>query len=131
MTKTLDEETQKCKDLESERNEAVDKIKLLRDIIRDLEVKYDVKSKEVNNLVEKIQKLEFIIDEQERSVNDVGQNESSKDISDLNGLYRHIEHLEGELQQLRVNAELAGSDGATLQLKKQVILLIRNSLCPH
>lgn len=120
MTRALDEELQKCRDLESERNEAVEKIKLLRDIIRDLEVKCETKSKEVTYLVEKIEKLESIVDEHERSVHDRRQSDSSKDISDLNELYRHIEHLEAELQQLRVNSELAGSDGASLQIKKQV-----------
>lgn len=120
MTKNLDEESQRCREFESERNEAVEKIKLLRDIIRDLEVKCESKCKEVDHLVAKINKLECIIEEQERSVNDVRQSESFKDISDLNELYRHIENLEAELQQLRMNSELAGSDGVSLQIKKQV-----------
>lgn len=123
MTKSLDEESQRCKDLENERNEAVEKIKLLRDIIRDLENKCESKSKEVDYLAEKIQKLECIIEEQESSVNVVGQNESSKDVSELSELYRHIEHLETELQQLRVNSELSGSEGTTVQIKKQVRII--------
>lgn len=120
MTKALDEETEKCRDLESERNEAVEKIKLLRDIIRDLEVKLECKCKEVEYYVEKNHKLECIIEEQYRSVNDSKQSDSIKNVSDLTELYRHIEHLETELQQLRVNSELAGVDGASLQIKKQV-----------
>lgn len=120
MTKTLDQELQRCRDLESERNEAVEKIKLLRDIIRDLEVKSETKSQEVNHLIDRIRKLECIVEEQEKSVNDVKQSNSSKEICDLNELYRHIEHLETELQQFRVNSELAGSDGVALQIKKQV-----------
>lgn len=131
MTKNLDEESQRCRDLESERNEAIEKIKLLRDIIRDLEVKCESKSKEVTQLLEKINKLECIIDEQEKSVNDVRLSESSKDISDLNSLYRHIEHLETELQQLRMNSELAGNEGASIQIKKQVGSIYRYNILSY
>lgn len=121
MTRLLDEESQKYKDCENERNEAVEKIKLLRDIIRDLEGKCESKSNEVKALVETVEKLEGIIDEQEKSADDIKHSQSFKDISDLNDLYqKHIEHLEAELQQLRVNSELAGTEGPSMQLKKEV-----------
>lgn len=120
MTKALEEETQKCRELESERNEAVDKIKLLRDIIRDLEVKCETKSEEVRNLFEKISKLEYLIEEQERSAHEIRLTDTSKDVSNLTELYKHIEHLETELQQLRVSSELAGGEGVSAQIKAQV-----------
>ncbi|KAJ8981749.1 hypothetical protein NQ317_004929 [Molorchus minor] len=120
MTKLLAEEARKCKELETERNEAIEKIKVLRDIIRELEQQNETKAKEVENCLDVIQRLECIVDQQHRTINELRQNDSLKEFSDIHELRKHIEDLESELQQSRVNAELAGSEGALKQIKTQL-----------
>lgn len=131
MTKFLSEETRRCRDLEAERNEAVDKIKVLRDIIRELELQTETKTKEVADCLEAIQKLECIIEQQDRSINELGQNDSLKDVSDIHQLRKHIELLESELQRTRVNSELAGSEGALAQIRTQVRHFFNGILSRH
>lgn len=120
MTRLLSEETRRCKDVEAERDEAVDKIKVLRDIIRELEAQIEVKTKEVEDCLEAIRKLECIVEQQHRSINDLRQNDSLTDVSDIRLLRKHVESLESELQRTRVNSELAGSEGALAQIRTQV-----------
>ncbi|KAG5898706.1 hypothetical protein JTB14_030655 [Gonioctena quinquepunctata] len=97
MTNLLAGQTLACKALETERNEAVEKIKVLRDIIRELEFQTETKSKEIAEHVRAIEKLQYVAE-----------------------LYRHIEHLENELQRTRVQSELAGSEGALKQIRSQL-----------
>lgn len=120
MTKALQDEIQQRKNLEFERNEAVEKIKILRDIIRDLEAQSQAKSKEIEEYSEIIQRLECIVEQQDRSLNNFKQSDSSRDVSDIGELYKHIENLENELQQLRVGAELAGGEGVAKEVRKWV-----------
>ncbi|KAJ8915115.1 hypothetical protein NQ315_000367, partial [Exocentrus adspersus] len=114
------QESDKRRDVESERNEAVDKIKVLRDIIRELELQVETKSAEVEECLNAIRNLECIVEQQERSINDLKQGDSFGDVSDIHRLRWHIESLEAELQQSRVNAELAGSEGALNQIRTQL-----------
>ncbi|XP_018561840.1 centromere-associated protein E isoform X3 [Anoplophora glabripennis] len=120
MTKLLAEESRRFKDLEAERNEAVSKIKELRDIICELELQTEAKTKEVEDCLEVIHKLECIVEQQDRSINELGQKDSLRDVSDIHQLRRHIESLESELQRTRVNSELAGSEGALAQIHVQL-----------
>ncbi|KAJ8933982.1 hypothetical protein NQ314_013662 [Rhamnusium bicolor] len=120
MTRLIAEESKKCKEIEAERNEAVEKIKVLREIIRDLEVQTETKSKEIDDCLQAIQKLECIVDQQHRSISELRQNDSLKDVSDIHELRRYIDSLETELQQTRVNSELAGSEGALKQIRTQL-----------
>lgn len=120
MTRLLSEESRRCKDVEAERNEAVDKIKVLRDIIRELESQIEAKTKETEDCLDAIRKLECIVEQQHRSINELRQSDSLTDVSDIHLLRKHIESLESELQKSRVNDELAGSEGALAQIRAQV-----------
>ncbi|XP_023019910.2 pericentrin-like protein isoform X2 [Leptinotarsa decemlineata] len=116
MTKLLSDQTEACRATELDRNEAVDKIKVLRDIIRELEFQTESKSKEIEEHLQTIEKLQCMLEQHERSDSEIEQGDLSKDVSDVGELCRHIEHLENELQKVRVQAELAGSEGALKQL---------------
>ncbi|XP_023019917.2 pericentrin-like protein isoform X8 [Leptinotarsa decemlineata] len=120
MTKLLSDQTEACRATELDRNEAVDKIKVLRDIIRELEFQTESKSKEIEEHLQTIEKLQCMLEQHERSDSEIEQGDLSKDVSDVGELCRHIEHLENELQKVRVQAELAGSEGALKQVRSQL-----------
>uniref|UniRef100_A0A6P7GD32 Pericentrin-like n=1 Tax=Diabrotica virgifera virgifera TaxID=50390 RepID=A0A6P7GD32_DIAVI len=109
----------KLKDLEDELTEAVEKIKELREIIRNLEIQSETKSVKIQAYLDTINKLQNII-ANEHGVGDGKDCDASKDVSDIGELYRHIEHLETELHKLRLNSELAGNEGATKQISTQL-----------
>ncbi|XP_050514022.1 golgin subfamily A member 4 isoform X2 [Diabrotica virgifera virgifera] len=109
----------KLKDLEDELTEAVEKIKELREIIRNLEIQSETKSVKIQEYLDTINKLQNII-ANEHGVGDGKDCDASKDVSDIGELYRHIEHLETELHKLRLNSELAGNEGATKQISTQL-----------
>ncbi|CAH1116029.1 unnamed protein product [Phaedon cochleariae] len=121
LTKALAAETLYRKEVELERHEAVEKIKVLRDIIRELEYQTESKTQEVEEYLRAIEKLECIVDRQQRSQGEGISEDSSKGVSDVGELCRHIERLEGELQELRVKSELAGSEGALKQMRAQLL----------
>ncbi|CAH1285180.1 unnamed protein product [Diabrotica balteata] len=109
----------KLKDLEDELTEAVEKIKELREIIRNLEIQSETKSVKIQEYLDTINKLQNLI-ANEHGVGDGKDCDTSKDVSDIGELYRHIEHLETELHKLRLNSELAGNEGATKQISTQL-----------
>lgn len=119
-TKLLNEHQDKIKLIESERNEAIDKIKVLRDIIRELEHQNDVNVKENEEFHETVNQLQCIIKQQHTIIDELKQNPFSDNISDVNEMRKHINKLENELQQLRLTNELAGSEGVIKQLQLQV-----------
>lgn len=115
------EQSEKLKVIECERNEAIDKIKVLRDIIRELEQQNDTKIKEIDEFSETVDQLQCIIKQQHATIADLKQNPLDN-ISDAQELRKHINKLENELQQLRLSNELAGSEGAIKQFQLQVII---------
>lgn len=108
--------------VENELKEAVDKIWVLRDIIKDLEVQIETKCEtelELKNIVLQLEdKLQF-----ETKHNDELNHEiaSLKSFSDENH-FEIIRKLEAENQKLRVSSELIGPDGVLKQVKTQVRL---------
>ncbi|VEN34276.1 unnamed protein product [Callosobruchus maculatus] len=119
LTSALTEQVQKYKELEVERNEAVEKIKILREIIRELENQTEIKTNEVQDLVQTVKRLENLLDQNENSSEE--KKDTSCETNDVEKeLRRHIEYLENELQQLRIYAELAGSEGALQKIRTEL-----------
>ncbi|CAH1963292.1 unnamed protein product [Acanthoscelides obtectus] len=119
LTAALTEQVQKYKELEVERNEAVEKIKILREIIRELENQTENKTKEIQDLVQTVKRLEELLDQHDNSSE--GKKDTSYETEAAeNELRRHIEYLENELQQLRIYAELAGSEGALQKIRTEL-----------
>nr|CAH7720570.1 unnamed protein product [Callosobruchus chinensis] len=119
LTSALTEQVQKYKELEVERNEAVEKIKILRDIIRELENQTEIKTNEVQDLVQTVKRLENLLDQNENSSEEKKDTSCETDAVEKE-LRRHIEYLENELQQLRIYAELAGSEGALQKIRTEL-----------
>ncbi|XP_057661015.1 cytadherence high molecular weight protein 2-like isoform X1 [Diorhabda carinulata] len=115
----LEASSMRIKDVETERNEAVEKIKVLRDIIRDLELQTESKSAEIEDYLRDINKLQNIIAQQE-ALEGSEQRGDLKDASGIEELYRHIEKLENELQILRLQTELGGNEGTAKQIRTQL-----------
>ncbi|CAH0564692.1 unnamed protein product [Brassicogethes aeneus] len=120
LNSALSEEVRKLKESESERDEAVEKIKVLREIIRELEAQTESCQTELKSNLETIEKLRCMIESQNRSLEDTQATHSLFGFSDVQELRRHVDGLEGELQQLRVSSELAGSEGAASKVRLQL-----------
>lgn len=107
--------------VESELKEAIDKIWVLRDIIRDLETQIDEKTKAEKDLVKVNAQLQEKIKEQLKYNEDLcSELESFKCRGDNEYLSQHIHELEDELNRLRINTELAGPDGIAKKIKCQL-----------
>ncbi|XP_049819038.1 centromere-associated protein E-like isoform X3 [Aethina tumida] len=120
LTRAQAEETRRAKEAESERDEAVDKIKVLREIIRELELQVEnYQTERVNHLAD-IDKLKCIVGDQNQSIDDLKHLESLVGFSDIQQLKRHLDDVDAELERLRLSAELAGGEGAQKQIKKQL-----------
>lgn len=113
-------------EVESELKEAIDKIWVLRDIIRDLESQIEIHSKAELDLKNVATQLQNKIKEQ------VKYNEEliceldgfrTGDNKNIGNLSQQILQLEDEVSRLRISAELAGPDGITKQVKTQVSLM--------
>lgn len=123
MSKLIEDNELKQQEIETERKEAVEKIYMLRDIIRDLESQVESKTKNEAGLYEIIAELENAVKQQTRSNADLNEQlDSVKGVPDAKQYQEHIVHLEEEIQQLRLNAELVGSEGALKQIKLQVCI---------
>lgn len=122
LNNCLQNQQHKYKELEAERDEAVDKIKILRDIIKDLEQLSDSKDREIEEHLHYLQKLECIVNQQNESLNEYKLLTAGGNVSDIQNLRQHCEELEEEVQKLRIGAELAGSEGELKQIKIQVII---------
>lgn len=121
MSTLMAESEKKKSEVESELKEAIDKIWVLRDIIRDLESQIELQVKEETNLKNIAAQLQDKIRDQVK-YNEVLTTElaSLRGVKHNDELNEHILKLEEELGRLRVSAELAGPDGTTKQVKTQV-----------
>lgn len=120
MTKLMDENEAKTKEIEAERQEAIDKIFVLRDIIRDLEGQVEAKNESEAELKAVVVELEEVIKQQIKSVEELNrQVEDVRSGTELQHLKDHIAQLEDELQRLRLSSEYIGSEGALKQIKTQ------------
>lgn len=113
----------KYNEVESEKKEAIEKIFVLRDIIRDLESQIETKTETEAALRSLIAQLEDIIGQQTKANDELGQHLASlRGTSQTQQFQKHIESLEDEVQRLRLTTEFAGSEGALKQIKTQVYL---------
>ncbi|XP_031352709.1 A-kinase anchor protein 9-like isoform X3 [Photinus pyralis] len=114
MTKVIEAGELKQNEIESEKQEAIEKIFVLRDIIRDLESEVEAKTAREDKLTGVISELEEIISQQTARSEDLTKQ--------LDGqcLQEHIDRLEDEVQRLKLHSEFAGSEGALKQLKLQL-----------
>ncbi|XP_048520137.1 A-kinase anchor protein 9 isoform X2 [Dendroctonus ponderosae] len=120
LNSCLQDQQHKYKELEGERDEAVEKITILRDIIKDLEQLSDSKDREIEEHLHYLQKLECIVNQQNESLNEYKLFTAGGNVSDIQNLRQHCEELEEEVQKLRIGAELAGSEGELRQIKIQL-----------
>ncbi|GJQ85464.1 hypothetical protein Trydic_g23887 [Trypoxylus dichotomus] len=121
MTKLIELGEQKREEVENERKEAVDKIWVLRDIIRDLEYQVEAKTEVETELKRLVGELEDVIGQQTRAIDESNrQLEACKGDADAHLLKERIVYLENEAQKLRLNSELAGGEGALKELQLQL-----------
>ncbi|XP_076270535.1 uncharacterized protein LOC143202700 isoform X3 [Rhynchophorus ferrugineus] len=123
LTQQFHDERKRYKELEDERAETLEKIRILREIIQDLEQQNEEKDRKINEHLRSIEKLECIVQEQQRSLEELNTLNANGDISDIQGLRRHVEELEQEIQKLQIGAELAGTEGAAQQIRIQLFEL--------
>lgn len=108
-------------EIDNERKEAVEKIWVLRDIIRDLEAQVEAKTAVELELRKVVVDLENAVRQQTESNVELNQQlDSIKGVPDAQQFQEHIARLEDEVQRLRLNSELAGSEGALRKFKSQV-----------
>ncbi|KAK5641438.1 hypothetical protein RI129_009985 [Pyrocoelia pectoralis] len=121
MTKVIEESQVKQNEVESEKQEAIEKIFVLRDIIRDLESQVEVKTVGEDELKEIILQLEEIIKQQTATNEELNEQLSSvRNIKEAQNFQQHIDQLEDEIQRLKLHTEFAGSEGVLKQLKSQL-----------
>lgn len=125
--KLMEEKDRICKEIESERLEAVDKIYELRDIIRELEDQIRTKTTNEKELRTIVGELEVILKKQITHNTQQKSSEGIGDISQIEQLQlfeQYVKNLENEVQKLRLTTEIAGSEGALQQIKNHVRILI-------
>lgn len=121
MSRLIQENETKQQEIEAERLEAIEKVQVLRDIIRDLESQVETKTESEAALRCMIIELENVIKQQSKTNVELSkQLEMLKVVPDEKEFREHIAHLEEELQRLRLTEELIGSEGALKQIKLQV-----------
>lgn len=123
MTKLIETSEQKRDEAENERKEAVEKIWVLREIIRDLESQVETKNAVEDELRKLVVELEDVIKQQTSTVDGLNrQLEGCKggEGDDVHLLKERIVYLENEAQKLRLNNELVGSEGALREIQLQV-----------
>ena len=121
MTKLMEANEHRRQETETERKEAVEKIGVLRDIILDLELQVEAKTKAEIELRSIVNELEEVIRQQGKVGDEMSkQLESYKYGPDLHQLKERVVYLENESQQLRLNSELAGGDGILKDIQAQV-----------
>lgn len=121
MSRLIEENDTKQQQLETERQEAIEKIHVLRDIIRDLEVQVESKAETEAALRTCIVELENVVKQQTKTNVELNrQLEAVKGVPDEKEFREHIAHLEEEVQRLRLSEELVGSEGELKQIKLQV-----------
>lgn len=124
MSRLIEENETRQQEIEAERQEAVEKIHVLRDIIRDLEGQVEAKAESEAALRSVIIELENVVKQQNKTNVELSkQLEGLKGVPDEKEFREHIAHLEEEVQRLRLSEELVGSEGALKQIKLQVLKL--------
>ncbi|XP_022916668.2 early endosome antigen 1 isoform X1 [Onthophagus taurus] len=118
MTRLQELSQAKHQIIETERKEAIDKISDLRDIIRDLDNQVKEKTISENELKEIISKLNPVVKQQSETIDELyEQLENYKLGPDVEFFKGKIVALEKEAQQLRLNSELAGSEGVIKEIQ--------------
>ncbi|KAF5283599.1 hypothetical protein FQR65_LT13805 [Abscondita terminalis] len=121
MSKVIEENEIKRNEVELEKKEAIEKVFVLRDIIRDLEAQVETKAESEVELKFVIEQLQDIIKQQSATNDELNQHLSSvKNIQEVKNYQKHVEQLEDEIQRLKLNTEFAGSEGVLKQLKAQL-----------
>ncbi|XP_025835936.1 myosin-4 isoform X2 [Agrilus planipennis] len=118
MSKLVEDNESRTKEIELEKEEAIDKICVLRDIIRDLEVQIEAKTATEKELKQLVDQLQQIIEQQNKSNEDLHQQLNS--MQNVEHIQEHVEKLENEMQNLRLNAELIGKEGLLHQIKTEL-----------
>lgn len=119
----LETKEQKLKEVEAEKDEAVEKIFFLRDVIRELESQLKTKTETEAELRTLISDLESVITQSG------GTDREDSKPEDVNGsepcrYQEHIRELEKEVQQLRLGQELIGAEGALREVRNQVSIFL-------
>ncbi|KAK4873718.1 hypothetical protein RN001_013078 [Aquatica leii] len=117
MSKLIDDNEIKRNEIELERKEAIEKVFVLRDIIRDLEAQVEKKTENEAELNTVILQLQDIVKQQKKANDELS---SGKNAGEGRSYQKHVEQLEDEIQRLKLNAEFAGSEGVLKQLKAQL-----------
>lgn len=121
MSRLIEENETKQQQIDAERQEAIEKVHVLRDIIRDLEGQVETKAESEAALRSLIIELENVVKQQTKTIVELNkQLETLKGVPDEKEFREHIAHLEEEVQRLRLSEELIGSEGALKQIKLQV-----------
>lgn len=125
MTKLMEENERKQQEVENEHKEAVEKIYVLREIIRDLESQIETKVENETDLKKVIAELEAIINQQTKTVEELSQElgvlRSGPDASQCQEI---ISRLEGELKIFKLNSELTGNESVLQHIKIQVCSMV-------
>lgn len=119
MSLLIEQNEARQQEIETDRREAIEKIHVLRDIIRDLEAQVETKTETEAELRDIITQLENVIKEQRKT-----NEELSKQLDNepkQKELREHIVGLEEEVRRLRLNEELIGSEGVLKQVKNQLL----------
>ncbi|KAF5306240.1 hypothetical protein FQA39_LY08938 [Lamprigera yunnana] len=121
MSKVIEENDVKRNEVEVEKKEAIEKILVLREIIRDLESQVEAKIENETELKVVITQLENLLKQQNQVNEELNRQVSTvHNIKDAESFQQHIHQLEDEIQRLKLNTEFAGSEGALKQLKNQL-----------
>lgn len=120
MTLVMNECETKKVDIENELKEAIDKIWVLRDIIRDLESQIEEKTKTEVDLKNIVTQLEDKINFETKHNEELIEKVHALNGAPGNQYQEIIRKLEAENQKLKVSSELIGPDGVLKQVKTQV-----------
>lgn len=123
MTKLMKENDVKQQEIENERKEAIDKIYVLREIIRDLESQIENKTENELQLKNVINELENVINRQTKLNEELTEELTTlKSGPDGKKCEEIIVQLEEELQKFKLNAELTGNETVLQHIKIQVCI---------
>ncbi|XP_044760677.1 pericentrin-like isoform X2 [Coccinella septempunctata] len=110
----------KLKEVEAEKDEAVEKIFFLRDVIRELESQLKAKTETEAELRNLISDLELVITQQTAETAEGEDRSEDVDGSETRRYREHIRSLEAEVQKLRLGQELVGTEGALREFRNQL-----------
>ncbi|XP_044739886.1 coiled-coil domain-containing protein 18 [Chrysoperla carnea] len=102
MTTLMEDSEAKKQETEKELKEAVDKVWLLRDIIRDLESQLEVKVQTELQLQNEIEELQKVVKQEHKNKEELAlELHSMKSLPDSQQLLDHADHLEKELAEFK------------------------------